>query len=192
MDIHVNDLVFEEGFTYVPLKDVSFRDIDQEFIIVHSTESYDSKLTNDLFYCYIKPWEGLRFRLIGASNENDQTLVVDEDLADVQDYLYEELADETVSKIVENGDLLSNRLLVDLVYEFYEGREDLKNLLETRKVGWIDEKRVKGNPDAIKIAFDSFEQECRLVRCEGDDLIVRTWEGKLIRLNENGEWAETE
>ena len=110
MDIHVNDLVFEEGFTYVPLKDVSFRDIDQEFIIVHSTESYDSKLTNDLFYCYIKPWEGLRFRLIGASNENDQTLVVDEDLADVQDYLYEELADETVSKIVENGDLLSNRL----------------------------------------------------------------------------------
>ena len=31
MDIHVNDLVFEEGFEDVLLKDVSFRDIDQEF-----------------------------------------------------------------------------------------------------------------------------------------------------------------
>lgn len=192
MDMHINDLVFEKGFTYVPLKGISFRDIDQEFIIVHSTESYQSQLTNDLFYCYIKPWEGLRFRLVGVSNENDQTLVVDEDLADVQDYLYEELSEETVSKVIENGDLLSNQLLVNLVYEYYEGREDLGDLLETRKVRWIDPWRVKGNPDSVRITLDGFEQECKLVRCEGEDLVVKTWEGKLVQISSNGRWADKE
>ena len=39
MDIHVNDLVIEAGYEKVCLRDVPFRNIDQEFILVHEPEA---------------------------------------------------------------------------------------------------------------------------------------------------------
>ncbi len=55
MDIHVNDLIFEDSFKDVLLSDVSFRELDQEFIFVRTDESFGSDEINNLYYYFIKP-----------------------------------------------------------------------------------------------------------------------------------------
>ncbi len=79
MDIHVNELVYEEGFKNVKLRELSFRDIDQEFIVVHSEDSFESLSRNLLYYCFIKPYQGQVFRLIGMSDDNENKIIVDEE-----------------------------------------------------------------------------------------------------------------
>ncbi len=80
MDIHINDLIIQKGFKDVLLKDVSFRDIDQEFIFVRSSNTFCDGKRNILFYCFIKPYQGLFFRKIGETNERRNQVIVDEDM----------------------------------------------------------------------------------------------------------------
>ncbi len=186
MDLHYSELIFDESVRNVPLKEVSFRNIDQEFVVVHSAESFESEAWNHLFYCYIKPYEGLFFRLIGISDENNDILRVDEERTKKEDAPYAELANERISKIVENGDLLSNRLIVDLPDEFYD-RDDLKDLLETRRLAWLDEVRMEGNPDMITVPFCDRPLELKLVKCQGEVVLTEDKDGVRFLYDRNGE-----
>ena len=186
MDLHLNELIFEEAFRKVSLADVSFRDIDREFIVVHSADSYGSDEWNDLYYCYIRPYEGLFFRLIGISDENDGALKVDEDRTEIEDIPYSEFAGETISKIVENGDLISNRLIVDLPDEYYD-REDLKPLMELRRLRWLDDVRKEGNPDRITVLFCGKPLELKLIGLEGEVVLTEDENGERFLYDRNGE-----
>lgn len=186
MNFHLNELIIEPAFHNIPLKDVSFRDIDQEFLILHSAESYGSGERNDLYYCFLKPYEGLFFRLIGISDEEDGALKVDEDRTEIEDIPYEELAGGIVSKIVENGDLLSNRLIVDLPDEYYD-REELAELRETRRLVWLDEVRKEGNPDRIIVPFCGRPLELKLIQSENDAVLTEDGDGVRFLYGRNGE-----
>lgn len=183
MDLHINELIIEEGYDKVPLSSVSFRNIDQEFVIVHTNKSFNSLNRNNLYYCFIKPYEGIVFRLIGISDEEDNTLKVDEDKSKKEDFAYSEFEDETISKIIENGDLLSNQLIVDITFDYYNEFEDL---METRKATWIDDKRVKGNPDWICETIDDNVKELRLIKCAGDDVVAESKEGEQYLISSDG------
>ena len=154
MDIHVNDLVFEEGFEDVLLKDVSFRDIDQEFIFVRTAESFDTDAVNILYYCFVKPYQGQVFRRIGETDERNNKIYVDEDMTDIEDLSYSEIENATISKIIENGDLISNQLIVNIPFDYYDGNDELKDLMQTRKITWVDGRRIKGNPDMVSVEFE--------------------------------------
>ena len=182
MDLHLNELVIEEGYNKVPLQSVSFRGIDQEFIIVHTEKSYDSLNWNNLYYCFIKPYEGLCFRLIGISDEEDNALKVDEDKTEIEDIPYSEFKSETISKIVENGDLISNQLIVDIPYDYY----DDKDLMATRRIEWLDDKRVPGNPDLIQINPEGELIELRLIKCVDGGVVAETNSGQRYLFSEDG------
>ncbi|MCR5503257.1 MAG: hypothetical protein K6F53_09625 [Lachnospiraceae bacterium] len=186
MNIHLNELIFEESFRKVALKNLSFRDIDQEFLVLHSADSHGSEERNDLYYCYMKPYEGLFFRLTGISDEEDGALKVDEDRTGIEDIPYEEMAGGIVSKIVENGDLLSNRLIVDLSDEYYDG-DEWKDLLATRRLVWLDEVRKAGNPDRIIVPFCGRPLELKLIRCENDAVLAEDTEGTRYLYGRNGD-----
>ena len=179
MDIHVNDLVIEDGFKDVPLNSLSFRDIDQEFIFVRTTDSFDSEACNMLYYCFIKPYEGIFFRKIGETDENSNKIYVDEANADIVDEPYENMSYKTISKIVENGDLISNQLLENIPFDYYESNEELEKLMETRKVKWIDPNREKGNPDYVDISGERY----KLLRVGDNSLIASTDAGKEVRIS---------
>lgn len=144
MDIHLNELIIEEGYDKILLNSVSFRNIDQEFIIVHTEDSYGSLIRNNLYYCFIKPYEGLYFRLIGISDEEDNALKVDENMAKIEDISYDAIKDAVISKIIENGDLISNQLIVNMTFDYYNSNDDFKDLMDTRRITWIDEKGFRG------------------------------------------------
>ncbi len=186
MDIHVNELAIEKGFDNVKLNQTSFRDIDQEFIIVHSDKSYCSELINELYYCFIKPYEGLKFRLIGVSNQDDNILVVDEDNSKVKDIDYESIKDEVISKIVENGDLISNQLIVDIPFDYYGNNDDYADLMKTRNVEWIDDRRIKGNPDCLMIRIGNDDLTMRLITMHSEGLVAETEKGEKYLIKENG------
>lgn len=178
MDIHVNDLVFEDGFKDVLLKDVSFRDIDQEFIFVRTEKSFDSEAVNILYYCFIKPYQGQVFRRIGETDEGSKKIYIDEAMTETEDVPYSEIENETISKIVENGDLISNQLIVNIPFDYYEDNDDLKDLMETRRVTWIDDKRIKGNPDWICVSIDGEDVRAKLIRVENEDLTIEAEDGR--------------
>lgn len=186
MDLHLNELIIEEGYDKVPLSNVSFRDIDQEFIIVHTTKSYDSLNWNNLYYCFIKPYEGLTFRLIGISDEEDNALKVDEDKSDIEDTPYKEFADETISKIVENGDLISNQLIVDLPFEYYNGNPEYSDLMKTRSLKWLDDKRLDGNPDWLRVNAEGETIDLKILKCYNDGVIAETKGGQKYLFTPDG------
>ncbi len=174
MDIHVNDLIIEDGFKDVVLDTLSFRDIDQEFVFIKTADSFDTVTCNILYYCFIKPYEGIFFRRIGETDEQSNKVYVDEGLTDIEDTPYEDVSYKTVSKIVENGDLISNQLLVNIPFDYYDSNDKLSNLIDTRRVKWIDEIREKGNPDVV--ALDGVKY--KLKRVEGDSLIIESESGE--------------
>ena len=182
MDIHVNELIIEDGFREVPLKKISFRDIDQEFVLVKTDRSYGSIMKNDLYYCFIKPYDGIIFRLIGVTDEDENTIIVDEDISKPVDTEYYKFANAVISKIVEDGDLISNQLIVNLTYDYYHNNDDYVELMGTRDITWIDGCRVDGNPDWISIDIDGVRRDLRLRRCDGEDLIAEEDTGYLIRV----------
>ncbi len=186
MDLHLNELIIEEGFDSVPLKSVSFRDIDQEFIIVLSESSYGSLTWNNLYYCFIKPYEGLFFRLIGISDEDDNALKVDEDKSDIEDTPYKEFANETISKIVENGDLISNQLIVDLPFDYYNGNPEYSELMKTRSLKWLDDKRIEGNPDWIQVKAEGETIDLKLLKCHEDGVVAETNGGQKYLFTPDG------
>ena len=170
MDIHLNELVVENGFNRVYLKDVSFRDIDLEFLIFETENTYGSILKNNLYYCFIKPYEGLHFRLIGQTDWKARVIIVDEDIPEsaAQDLLYAEVVDIPFTKIVENGDLISNQQIINVSIDLYENDD----LIETRKIEWIDKKRVPGNPDLVEMNVDGNARLLRLKSVSDDCLIA--------------------
>ena len=180
MDIHVNDLIFEEGFKDVILKDVSFRDLDQEFIFVRSVKSFDTDVCNVLYYCFVKPYEGQVFRRIGETDERDHKIYVDEDMTEIDDVPYCQLENETISKIIENGDLLSNQLLVDIPFDYYESNKELSDLMGTRQVKWIDDIRKKGNPDWVEIGYEGENLELKLLKCEDGGILAENGDRKFF------------
>lgn len=190
MDLHLNELIIEEGYDKIPLYTVSFRNIDQEFVIVHTQKSYDSLNWNNLYYCFIKPYEGIIFRLIGISDEEDNAIKVDEDKSEKEDFPYSEFENEIISKIIENGDLLSNQLIVDIPFDYYSS--DIGDLKETRKVTWLDDKRITGNPDWIQEDIDNNHMKLRLIKCIGDNVVAENEEGLLFLLSSNGSVEEYE
>ncbi len=185
MDIHVNDLIIEEGFQNVRLKDISFRDIDQEFILVKTKDSFNSIACNYLYYCFIKPYQGLFFRKLGETDEFSKKIYVNESLTEVHDAPYKKLADELVSKIVENGDLISNQLLVDIPFEYYGSNEELEELMETRSVRWIDKLRERGNPDYLQIEGEGEKNRLKIIRCDGNAVIAADEAGQIHTLTED-------
>lgn len=178
MDIHVNELVFEDGFKDVLLKDISFRDIDQEFIFVRTEESFDTDAVNILYYCFVKPYQGQVFRRIGETDERNNKIYVDEDMTDIEDIPYSEIENATISKIIENGDLISNQLIVNIPFDYYDGNDELKDLMATRKVVWIDAKRLHGNPDKISVEIDGNIIIATLIKTIDDGIIVEDDEKK--------------
>ena len=183
MDIHVNDLVFEEGYKNVLLKNVSFRDIDQEFIFVKTEKSFDTDVVNILYYCFVKPYQGQVFRRIGETDERNNKIYVDEDLTDIEDLSYSDIEDATISKIIENGDLISNQLIVNIPFDFYDGNDELKELLETRKLKWLDEKRLKGNPDFLQIEWQGQICKYRIISCQDEAVVAETADGKIVLID---------
>ena len=191
MDIHFNNLVFEEGFRSVDLDAVSFRDIDQEFVIIETSDSYDSLSRNDLYYCYIRPYEGLFFRLIGQTDEETQDITIDEDIPEKQavDLSYSDLKTKRISKIIENGDLLSNQQIVNIGFELYEDED----LVKTRSVTWIDSKRKQGNPDVVSVDCEGETAELCLKAVTEEGLLASDGQGMyLIREDFHTEKAEPE
>ena len=179
MDIHVNDLIIEDGFKDIPLDSLSFRDIDQEFLFVRTTDSFDSDICNILYYCFIKPYEGLYFRRIGETDEGDNHIYVDEGMIEIEDLPYEDLKYKMVSKIMENGDLISNQLLVDIPFDYYSSNDKYEELIETRKITWVDEKREQGNPDIIFLEGEQY----KLKMVIDNDLIIEGADGHLLKLS---------
>ena len=186
MDLHINDLIFEEGFIDVKLEEISFRNIDQEFIIIHSDKSHGSILMNNLYYCYIKPYEGLFFRLIGVSDEDEYVLKVDEDKTEVEDIPYDMIANETISKVLENGDLISNQLIVNIPFDYYYISKEIEDLVETRNIVWLDDLKVKNNPDVIKASINNENIYLRLIKVSEKGVIAETKDGKRYLCAENG------
>lgn len=186
MDIHVNDLVFEDGYKDVLLKDVSFRDIDQEFIFVRTEKSFDTDVVNILYYCFVKPYQGQVFRRIGETDEQNNKIYVDEDMTDIEDLPYSDVEDATISKIVENGDLISNQLIVNITFDFYDGNDELKELLETRKLKWLDEKRVTGNPDFIQLEQQGKICRYKILSCHDDEVVAESVNGERVLIDR--EW----
>lgn len=170
MDIHLNDLVVEEGFSHVYLKDISFRDIDQEFLIFETEDTYDSILKNNLYYCFIRPYEGLCFRLIGQTDAETQDIIVDEDIPEsaAQDFSYSDLDQLPFSKVIENGDLISNQQIVNIGIDMYDDAA----LMKTRAAEWIDCKRVIGNPDIIELNIDDEVTRLKLKEVRDDTVIA--------------------
>ena len=186
MDIHVNDLVFEDGFKDVFLKDISFRDIDQEFIFVRTVESFDTDAVNILYYCFIKPYQGQVFRRIGETDERNNKVYVDEDMKDIEDLPYSAIKNATISKIIENGDLISNQLIVDIPFDYYDGNDELKDLMQTRKVMWIDDRRVKGNPDYIEVDIEGSIQKVKLISCTEEGVVIQLDNNETYIYEKNG------
>lgn len=186
MDIHINELKIEDEYNRIPLSSVSFRDIDQEFIIVHSAYSFGSITKNYLYYCFIRPYEGLFFRLIGMSDEDENELRVDEDKSEVKDATYIQMKNEIISKIIENGDLLSNQLIVNMTYDYYDSNDDLSDLMETRKLTWLDEKRMPGNPDWITVQIGEDTRDLRLLKCDYRDVLAEAIDGHKYILSPEG------
>ena len=169
MDLHINDLKIEKGYEHVKLEDISFREIDQEFVICESDNTFNSSSVNELYYCYIRPYEGMFFRLIGRSDQNAMLMFIDEDITESAaiDKPYAELSSYTFSKILENGDLISNQQIVNLSFDFYEDQD----LLDTRKITWIDSKRMKGNPDIVEMNIEGKPVLLSLRKVESEQLI---------------------
>lgn len=170
MDIHLNDLVIEEGFSHVYLQDISFRNIDQEFLIFETVDTYDSILKNNLYYCFIKPYEGLHFRLIGQTDAETQDIIVDEDIPEsaARDFSYSDLAQLPFSKVIENGDLISNQQIVNIGIDLYED----ETLMKTREVEWIDCRRIVGNPDIIELDIDGEVRQLKLKEIQNNALLA--------------------
>ena len=109
------------------------------------------------------------FRLIGRSDQNAMLMFIDEDITESAaiDKPYAELSSYTFSKILENGDLVSNQQIVNLSFDFYEDQD----LLDTRKITWIDSKRMKGNPDIVEMNIEGKPVLLSLRKVESEQLI---------------------
>ncbi len=89
-----------------------------------------------------------------------------------------------VSKIIENGDLISNQLLVNIPFDFYDSNDDLSDLMETRNLGWLDEYRVLGNPDLIQLKGS--DEVFRLVKCHEKGVVVEVGNGGQFMFDTSG------
>ena len=190
MDIHVNDLVFEEGYKDVLLKDVSFRDIDQEFIFVRTEESFDTDDANILYYCFVKPYQGQIFRRIGETDERNHKIYVDEDMREPDDLSYSDIEGATISKIIENGDLISNQLIVNIPFDYYDGNDDLRDLMKTRKIEWLDKKRVQGNPDYLQLEEQGRLCKYKILKVKDNAIVAKNEQGNRVLID--NEWNISE
>ncbi len=185
IDVHVMNLVYENGFIDRKLNDLSFRDIDQEFLIVKSSETFGTDKSNNLYYSYIKPYQGLFFKKIGETDEFENKIYVDEGMAYSSDITYSQIKDETVSKIKEDWDLISNQLIVNIPFDFYESMGENEELMETRGIRWIDDYRKKDNPDYVLIDYNGVQTEFKLIKCLDNKLLLENASDERILIDED-------
>jgi len=69
---------------------------------------------------------------------------------------------------------------------FPESNDDLYDLMQTRKVTWLDNMRIKNNPDFIQVLKNGELISLKLLKCHGSDVIVEAVDKTIYIIDTDG------